>query len=164
MVKFLHTSDWQLGMTRRYLAEGSQERYNQARFDAVRTMGRLAKEESCQFMLVCGDVFESNQVDRKTVAAKARCARLDMEAIALNRRAVAAKCLFGLMQEGQYSSDVLFIHWLHWFRFTNIAAALLKWSQRLQRLKHQRRQYLLTHTPFEYATDSVDAAIDDPPA
>ena len=67
MVKFLHTSDWQLGMTRRYLAEGSQERYNQARFDAVRTMGRLAKEESCQFMLVCGDVFESNQVDRKTV-------------------------------------------------------------------------------------------------
>jgi DNA repair exonuclease SbcCD nuclease subunit len=31
-------------------------------------MGRIAKEENCQFMLVCGDAFESNQVDRKTVA------------------------------------------------------------------------------------------------
>ena len=68
MVKFLHTSDWQLGMTRHFLSEGAQERFSQARFDAIRTLGRVAKEEHCQFMLVCGDVFESNQVDRKTVA------------------------------------------------------------------------------------------------
>lgn len=68
MSRFLHTSDWQLGMTRHFLSEGAQERYSQARFDAIRTMGRVAKEENCQFMLVCGDAFESNQVDRKTVA------------------------------------------------------------------------------------------------
>ena len=68
MVRFLHTSDWQLGMTRYFLSEGAQERYTQARFDAIRTMGRIAQEENCQFMLVCGDVFESNQVDRKTIA------------------------------------------------------------------------------------------------
>ncbi len=68
MSRFLHTSDWQLGMTRHFLSEGAQERYSQARFDAIRTMGRIAKEEKCQFMLVCGDAFESNQVDRKTVA------------------------------------------------------------------------------------------------
>lgn len=68
MIRFLHTSDWQLGMTRHFLSEGAQERYSQARFDAVRTMGRIAKDEKCQFMLVCGDAFESNQVDRKTVA------------------------------------------------------------------------------------------------
>jgi DNA repair exonuclease SbcCD nuclease subunit len=68
MIKFLHTSDWQLGMTRHLMSEGAQERYSQARFDAIRTMGRIAKDEECQFMLVCGDVFESNQVDRKTVA------------------------------------------------------------------------------------------------
>ncbi len=68
MVRFLHTSDWQLGMTRHFFSEGAQERYNQARFDAIRTLGRLAMEENCQFMAVCGDVFESNQVDRKTVA------------------------------------------------------------------------------------------------
>ena len=68
MIRFLHTSDWQLGMTRHFLSEGAQERYSQARFDAIRTMGRVAKDEKCQFMLVCGDTFESNQVDRKTVA------------------------------------------------------------------------------------------------
>jgi DNA repair exonuclease SbcCD nuclease subunit len=31
-------------------------------------MGRVAKDQNCQFMLVCGDAFESNLVDRKTVA------------------------------------------------------------------------------------------------
>jgi DNA repair exonuclease SbcCD nuclease subunit len=68
MIRFLHTSDWQLGMTRHFLSEGAQERYSQARFDAIRNIGRIAKKEKCQFMLVCGDAFESNQVDRKTVA------------------------------------------------------------------------------------------------
>lgn len=68
MIRFLHTSDWQLGMTRYFLSEEAQARYTQARFDAIRTMGRMAKEKQCQFMLVCGDSFESNQVDRRTVA------------------------------------------------------------------------------------------------
>ena len=68
MIRFLNTSDWQLGMTRHFLSEGAQERYSQSRFDAIRTMGRVAKDEGCHFMLVCGDAFESNQVDRKTVA------------------------------------------------------------------------------------------------
>jgi DNA repair exonuclease SbcCD nuclease subunit len=68
MVRFLHTSDWQLGMTRYLFSEGAQERYNQARFDAIRALGRIAGESNCQFVAVCGDAFESNQVDRKTVA------------------------------------------------------------------------------------------------
>jgi DNA repair exonuclease SbcCD nuclease subunit len=68
VIRFLHTGDWQLGMTRRFLSEDAQARYTQARFDAIRTMGRIAKEIQCQFILVCGDSFESNQVDRKTVA------------------------------------------------------------------------------------------------
>ncbi len=68
MIRFLHTSDWQLGMTRHFFSEGAQERYSQSRFDAIRSMGQIAKENECRFMLVCGDLFESNQVDRKTVA------------------------------------------------------------------------------------------------
>ena len=68
MVRFLHTSDWQLGMTRYLFPEGAQERFNQARFDAIRALGRIAGESNCQFVAVCGDAFESNQVDRKTVA------------------------------------------------------------------------------------------------
>jgi len=68
MIRFLHSSDWQLGMTRSFLSEDTQERYRQARFDTIRTIGQLARDEKCQFMLVCGDAFESNQVDRRTVA------------------------------------------------------------------------------------------------
>lgn len=67
-VRFIHTSDWQLGMTRHFLSDGAQERYSQSRFNAIRTMGSIAAEEKCQFMLVSGDAFESNQVDRRTVA------------------------------------------------------------------------------------------------
>ena len=68
MIRFLHTGDWQLGMTRHFFSEGVQERFAQSRFDAIRELGRIAKEEDCQFMVVCGDVFESNLIDRKTVS------------------------------------------------------------------------------------------------
>lgn len=68
LIRFLHTSDWQLGMTRGFLSEETQERYRQARFDAIRTIGQIAMENGCHIVLVCGDVFESNQVDRRTVA------------------------------------------------------------------------------------------------
>ena len=67
MVRFIHTSDWQLGMTRHFLSEEAQARFTQARFDAIRAIGRIAVEERCEFVVVCGDVFESNQVDRRTV-------------------------------------------------------------------------------------------------
>ena len=66
-MKFIHTGDWQLGMTRHFFSEGVQERFAQSRFDSIRELGRIAQEENCRFMVVCGDVFESNLVDRKTV-------------------------------------------------------------------------------------------------
>ncbi len=68
MIRFLHTADWQLGMTRHFFSEGVQERYAQSRFDAIRRLGEIAKAEECAFILVCGDTFESNLVDRRTVA------------------------------------------------------------------------------------------------
>lgn len=68
MAKFIHTSDWQLGITRHFLDSGVQERYNQARFDSIRRMADIVKAEDCRFVVVAGDVFESNQVNRRTVA------------------------------------------------------------------------------------------------
>lgn len=68
LIRFLHTGDWQLGITRHFFSEGVQERFAQSRFDAIRKLGRIANEEDCRFMVVCGDVFESNLVDRKTVS------------------------------------------------------------------------------------------------
>lgn len=68
MVRFLHTADWQLGMTRHYLAGEAEGRFRQARIDAVERMAELTEEHGCEFVVVAGDVFETNQVDRTTVA------------------------------------------------------------------------------------------------
>jgi len=65
--RFMHTSDWQLGVTRQFLNADSQARWAEARFEAIRNLGRVAKEEGCEFIVVAGDVFESNQIDRRTV-------------------------------------------------------------------------------------------------
>jgi DNA repair exonuclease SbcCD nuclease subunit len=66
-VRFIHSADWQLGMTRHFLAPEAQARFSQARIDAIRTIGRLARETDAAFVVVSGDVFETNQVDPRTV-------------------------------------------------------------------------------------------------
>ena len=65
--RFLHTSDWQLGMTRRFLSEEAAARFSQDRIDAIRRLGILAGEHDARFIVVAGDVFESNQLSRQTV-------------------------------------------------------------------------------------------------
>ena len=67
MVKFLHTADWQLGMTRHFLRGEAQARFNDARLNAIEQMGNIAINEGCEFVVVCGDVFESNQVERQVL-------------------------------------------------------------------------------------------------
>lgn len=64
-VRFLHTADWQLGMTRHWLGE-HQGAYDRARIGAIRRIGRLAAEQGCEFIVVCGDVFEYAQVKPRT--------------------------------------------------------------------------------------------------
>jgi DNA repair exonuclease SbcCD nuclease subunit len=67
LLRFLHTSDWQLGMTRHFLSEEAQARFTQDRIDAIRRIGELARVHDAAFVVVAGDVFESNQVARQTV-------------------------------------------------------------------------------------------------
>jgi DNA repair exonuclease SbcCD nuclease subunit len=64
---FLHTADWQLGMTRHFLSPEAQARFTAARTDAIRRIGTLAQSEGCPFVVVCGDVFETNHVERQVV-------------------------------------------------------------------------------------------------
>lgn len=66
-VRFLHTADWQLGMTRHFLSEEAQARFGQERIEGIRRVGELAREHAAAFVVVAGDVFESNQIDRQTV-------------------------------------------------------------------------------------------------
>jgi DNA repair exonuclease SbcCD nuclease subunit len=67
MVRFLHTGDWQLGMTRRFLSDEAQARFSAARLDAVRAIGALAGARRCDFVVCAGDVFEHNALDRQVV-------------------------------------------------------------------------------------------------
>jgi DNA repair exonuclease SbcCD nuclease subunit len=67
VVRFLHTADWQIGMTRRFLSPEAQARFSQSRVDAIRRLGRVARDQGCAFVVVCGDVFESNQLTPQTV-------------------------------------------------------------------------------------------------
>jgi len=67
-MRFVATADWQLGMTAHYLGAEARPRFAQARVDVIRHIGRVAAEHGAQFVLVCGDVFESNQLDRLVIA------------------------------------------------------------------------------------------------
>lgn len=66
-MRFLHTADWQIGMTRRYLPADAQARFAASRVEVVRRLGEVAEREGCAFVLVCGDVFEHDQLTPQTV-------------------------------------------------------------------------------------------------
>jgi DNA repair exonuclease SbcCD nuclease subunit len=66
-ITFLHSSDWQLGMMRRFLGPDGQARWGQARLDAVARIGEVAERTGAAFVVVTGDVFEHNQVERQTI-------------------------------------------------------------------------------------------------
>jgi DNA repair exonuclease SbcCD nuclease subunit len=67
MTRFLHSADWQLGMTRHFLEGEAQARFTAARIEVIGAIGALAAEQDCSFVVVGGDVFESSQVERQVV-------------------------------------------------------------------------------------------------
>lgn len=62
-MKFLHTADWQLGMKANHVGRAAGEVRN-ARLEAVERLVSLAKDNGAEFILVAGDVFEDNGIDR----------------------------------------------------------------------------------------------------
>lgn len=71
-VRFAHSADWQLGMTRRWLTPQIQGRYDDARLAALGSLGRIAREEGAEFVVVAGDVFDHVQVQPRTAAGALR--------------------------------------------------------------------------------------------
>lgn len=66
-MRFVHTADWQLGMTRHFLSDEAQARFDAARLDAIAAIGELVDRTDAAFVVVAGDVFESNHIERRTV-------------------------------------------------------------------------------------------------
>ncbi|OEY23330.1 DNA repair exonuclease [Corynebacterium sp. BCW_4722] len=63
---FIHTSDWQLGMRRKFLDADAQSRFDDARLRAVERIGELAREHDAEFIVVAGDTFEHNALESQT--------------------------------------------------------------------------------------------------
>lgn len=66
-IRFVHSADWQLGMTRRFLGAESQAVFTADRLAAVAGLGALATEQGAGFVVVAGDAFEDNAVPRSVV-------------------------------------------------------------------------------------------------
>lgn len=65
-VKFLHSSDLQIGMTRWFLSEEAQARFDDDRIRAIEKMGEVARAHDCEFIVLAGDVFEHNSLEQRT--------------------------------------------------------------------------------------------------
>lgn len=66
-VRFVHSADWQLGMTRHFLGADAQAQFDLARTDVIVRIGEVARAHGAAFVVVGGDVFETNQVERRVV-------------------------------------------------------------------------------------------------
>lgn len=54
-------------MTRHFLKGEAQARFTQDRIDIIAMLGKVAVENDARFMVVCGDLFDANQVAPQTV-------------------------------------------------------------------------------------------------
>ncbi|AWB82137.1 DNA repair exonuclease [Corynebacterium yudongzhengii] len=66
-LKFLHTSDLQLGMRRWFLSDEDQANFDAARLEALTTLGQLAEEHGAEFIVIAGDVFEHNSLSNRVI-------------------------------------------------------------------------------------------------
>lgn len=66
MIRFIHTADWQMGMKASGLGSASQS-VRDARLDSIERLVRVGNEKEAQLMLITGDIFEDNAVDRLLV-------------------------------------------------------------------------------------------------
>ena len=65
-MKFLHTADWQIGMKAQSVGKAG-ERVREERLAACRRAVEAAKANQVDFVLVAGDVFENNGIERVLV-------------------------------------------------------------------------------------------------
>ena len=81
MTKFLHTSDWQMGLKAVHAGVKSKE-LRMKRFEAASRIADIAKERNVDFVILAGDTFEHHDVDevivKKTVEVLNRFAPISV--------------------------------------------------------------------------------------
>jgi DNA repair exonuclease SbcCD nuclease subunit len=74
-MKFIHTSDWQLGMSFGHVP-AKAEALRRARTDAVKQIMALAEREKVDFVIAAGDLLDGNRINIQTVEDMAAAMRL----------------------------------------------------------------------------------------
>jgi len=66
MAKFLHTADWHLGI--KYTRLGvNAEKAREIRIETAKRLMEVAKKNKVDFIIIAGDIFDNNDVDRKLI-------------------------------------------------------------------------------------------------
>ena len=66
-VKFLHTSDWQIGKLFGSIPEEPRVLLRAQRYKTVEAIARLAADRQVDAVLVAGDVFEMDAIKDETI-------------------------------------------------------------------------------------------------
>ena len=70
-MRFIHTADWQIGMKAVHAAE-SAGTVRAARLESAKRVCELVRRATADFLVLAGDTFENNAVDRNLVAEVAQ--------------------------------------------------------------------------------------------
>ncbi len=66
MVKFIQTSDWQIGMKGGGLGDAGPI-VRETRIESIQNVLKAAQEHKVDFVLLCGDIFEHNTIRSKNI-------------------------------------------------------------------------------------------------
>lgn len=66
-VRFVHTADWQIGYRAAWIPGDAGALVRDARLEAIRRIGQVARDADAAFVLVAGDVFEHHGLKPDTV-------------------------------------------------------------------------------------------------
>ena len=66
MMRFVQTSDWQIGMKGGGLGEAGPI-VRETRIESIHNVLKTARDRTADFVLLCGDIFEHNMVSQEDV-------------------------------------------------------------------------------------------------
>ncbi len=66
-MRFIHTADWQIGKVFRFVDDATMGVLQEARLEAIATIGRLALAEAAPTVLVAGDVYDVATAEDRTL-------------------------------------------------------------------------------------------------
>ena len=67
-MRLIHTADWQIGKVFRFVDHATMGVLQEARLEAISTIGRLATEQTAPVVLVAGDIYDVATAEDRTLA------------------------------------------------------------------------------------------------